>query len=146
MTIARRKLLGSLALVLWLSACSNASRDPVITVTDAWARPSPMAERAGAAYMLITNDGAADQLLSITTPLAAAVELHETKHADGMMAMSPLEALAIPANGQVELKPGGYHLMLVGLTRELQAGDTLTLTLKFEQTGELVVMAEVRDE
>jgi copper(I)-binding protein len=63
---------------------------------------------------------------------------------NGVMRMRPIEALDIPANGTVELKPGGTHVMLMELKQPLQAGAALELDLKFEKSGERKVMAEVR--
>jgi hypothetical protein len=106
-----------------------------------------MMERAGAAYLVISNDtNTADRLLSATAEVATSVELHETKMEGGLMSMSPVTAIEIPANGQVELKPGGYHLMLIGLTRELTVGESVTLVLTFEKAGEITVTANVQEE
>ncbi len=135
-----------LTLGVLLAGCAPAAATG-ITVTDAWARTSAMVDRAGAAYMVLHNGGTtADKLLSASSPAAATVEIHETTMVDGMMGMAPIEALEVPAGGQAELAPGGYHIMLIDLTQELKAGDTVELTLTFEQAGEVKVSAEVRDE
>ena len=62
-----------------------------------------------------------------------------------MMGMQKMDRLEIPAGGSVELKPGSYHIMLIDLTRELQAGEKIDLTLKFEKAGDVKVTAEVRE-
>ena len=117
-----------------------------IVVSDAWARTSPTPGTAGAAYMMITNDGSADdRLLSASSDIAMQVKLHETKDNNGVMEMSPADGITIPANGQAELKPGSYHMMLIGLKQELKAGEKITLTLNFEKAGAIAVTAEVRD-
>ena len=110
---------------LALAACSGSGGTTGgITVSDAWARTSPMMERAGAAYMVLQNSGAAeDKLLSVESDVAQTIELHETKESGGMMSMSPVPNIPVPANGQAELKPGGFHVMLIGLNRELKVGD-----------------------
>lgn len=134
------------ALAVLLAGCAP-SAQAGITVTDAWARPSAMLDRAGAVYMVLHNgSGATDRLLSATTPAAEVVEIHETTMVDGMMGMAPVAAVEVPAGSAMELKPGGYHIMLIGLTEELNVGDTLELTLTFEQAGEVKVTAEVRAE
>lgn len=134
------------ALGLLLAGCAP-SAQAGITVTDAWARTSAMMERAGAAYMVLHNgSGETDRLVSATTPAAAVVEIHETTMVDGMMGMAPVAAVEVPAGGQTDLKPGGYHIMLIDLTQELNVGDTIELTLTFEKAGEVKVTAEVRDE
>lgn len=132
---------------LLLAACGGGG-DSGITVNEPWARSSPMMERAGAAYMVLENSGSEDdKLVSVTTDVAMMAELHETKEVNGMMEMAPVSGgIVIPANGQAELKPGGYHIMLMGLNEELVAGDTFNLTLQFEKAGEVQITAEVRDE
>ena len=133
---------------LALAACGGSGGTTGgITVSDAWARPSPMMERAGAAYMVLQNNGAAeDKLLSVESDVAKTIELHETKESNGMMAMSPVPNVPVPAYGKAELKPGGYHVMLIGLTRELKVGDKVQLTLNFEKAGKIPVTAEVREQ
>jgi len=118
-----------------------------ITVSDAWARTSPMMERAGAAYMVLQNGGAVeDKLLSVESDVAQTIELHETKEMNGMMQMSPVPNIPVPAGGKAELKPGGLHVMLIGLTRELKAGDKVQLTLNFEKAGKVPVTVEVKEQ
>lgn len=151
-----------------LAACSGAGSDGGVEVADAWARPSPMVAGAGAAYMTITNDGSeADALLGAASDVATTVEVHETvtmeapAATDGMggmetpaptdgtggemMGMRPVERVEIPAGGTVKLEPGGYHVMLIGLTQELEVGSTIEITLTFEKAGEVTVEAEVRE-
>jgi copper(I)-binding protein len=100
----------------------------------------------GAAYMVIKNSGGApDKLLKAGCDVANSVELHQTEMKDNVVSMHPVESLDIPANGQVELKPGGYHIMLIGLKQGLKAGDKATLTLAFEKAGTITVEAEVRN-
>jgi len=74
-----------------------------------------------------------------------AVEIHETKMEGDVMRMAQVEGgIEVPAGGQVELKPGGYHVMLIGLTRDLAVGDTFPVTLEFASGNTLAVEAEVR--
>ena len=129
---------------VWIGLAACASAEP-ITVQGAWVRASPAMARAGAAYMLIENHTAEDdQLLSAATDVAATVELHESAESGGMMTMTPVSAIPVPANGQVELAPGGLHIMLIGLTRELVAGEDVTLSLTFEKAGLVTVTAPIR--
>ena len=98
-----------------------------------------------AAYVTIVNRGAApDALLSATADAAKSVELHETRNMSGMMMMEPVPKIVVPPGARVELKPGGYHLMLIGLTRALGPGQTVTLTLVFDRAGPVTARAEVR--
>ena len=140
-----------------------------IKVTEPWARASSMMAAAGAAYMKIENAGsAADALVGAASPAAKTVEVHETVAMEsempaasdgmgmespmpsegtdgGMMGMRPIARLEIPAGGSVELKPGSYHIMLIGLNQELKPGDKIEITLTFESAGEVTVTAEVRE-
>jgi copper(I)-binding protein len=146
----RRTLVVSVVLLaaMALAACGGSGGTTGgITVSDAWARPSPMMERAGAAYLVIQNNGAAeDRLLSVESDIAKTIELHETKESGGMMEMSPVPNIPVPAGGRTELKPGGLHVMLIGLNRELKAGDKVQLALNFEKAGKIPVTAEVREQ
>jgi len=123
-------------------ACSDSGAP---TIGGAWARPGAAGAQT-AAYLTITGAaGQADALLSASSPDAGTVELHEaTTDASGMMGMRPIDRLDIPAGETIELKPGGFHLMVMGLTRELAVGGTLELELVFERAGKVVVRAEVR--
>lgn len=118
-----------------------------VMVMDAFARASAVSTaKAGAVYMTLTNQGAVpDRLLKITTPAAASAGLHESAEKDGVASMRPVEALEIPAGGSVELKPGGYHVMLMGLKAPLKKGDMIMLQLNFEHAGLVDVMVHVGD-
>lgn len=95
--------------------------------------------------MTIANRGAeADAVASATSDAARIVELHEVKNEGGVMAMRPVPRLPLPAGGTLELKPGGYHVMLLGLTRPLHAGDTVKVTLTFEKSAPMTIEAAVR--
>jgi len=149
----------SLAVVLSLvvaslAACGGGGGS--ITVEGAWARNSPAMAGAGAAYMVIRNGGsAADALVGARSPVAAVGEIHQTvtmgspmpgaSGGGGMMGMVPVERIEVPAGGSVELKPGGYHIMLIQLKQELRVGDRIDITLKFGNAGEITVKAEVRE-
>ncbi len=140
-------IVAALVLVLSLAACSaSGGGTGKLTVTDAWARPSTGMAMAGAAYLTITNGtDQADALLKVSTAAATTPEIHETTEgASGMMAMHPVDRIAVPAGGTVKLEPGGYHIMLIGLTSDLVAGSTIQLTLTFEHAGDVTVTAEVR--
>lgn len=100
----------------------------------------------GAAYFTVTNNGAeADRLISATAPVAHVVEIHEVKDNNGVKEMRPLEhGLEIPAGETVMLAPGGYHIMMIGLTEDLNAGMSFELTLIFEKAGEVVITVPVQ--
>ena len=96
-------------------------------------------------YLTLQNAGETpDRLVGGKTPAASSVEVHESKLVDDVMRMEKLDGLEMPPNSSAELKPGGVHLMLMGLTRSLEEGDELELTLFFEQSGDLVLAVPVR--
>ncbi len=117
-----------------------------ITVTDAYARSSGMNARSGAAFMTIVNTGdEGDQLIAARTDAAKRAELHtHIKGEGGVMQMRRVEGgFSIPAHGEHQLARGGDHVMLMGLTRPLIDGESLTLTLVFEKAGEVSVEVPV---
>jgi copper(I)-binding protein len=146
------KRLAIIVIVLMLSvaltACggSSGTSGSSIFVSDAWVRNPPISDQPGAAYLVIQNNGAADRLLSVTSDIAQTIELHESMDSGGMMQMSPVPNIPIPANGKVELKPGGFHMMLIGLTRPVNTGDKVQLTLNFDKAGKIPVTAEVKEQ
>lgn len=106
-----------------------------------WARATPGGAKVAGGYVKITNTGsAADRLIGGTLPLAESVEVHEMTMTDGIMKMRHLEkGLEIPPGKSVELKPGGYHIMFMGLSRGLEAGKPVKGTLVFEKAGTVEV-------
>ena len=99
----------------------------------------------GAVYVTITNRSAEpDALVSATTDAATTVELHETVHEGGVMKMRPRPKFEVAGGGRLEMKPGGNHIMLLGLKRDLKPGDTVSVTVTFEKAGRMTVDAPVR--
>ncbi len=132
-----------------LAGCAAGGGGGGISIEGAWARPSPMEQGNGAVYMVIRNNGAEDDtLVAARADIAAVVEVHETVEMEGgMMGMRPVEGgIPIPAGGSAELKPGGYHIMLINMTGQLEPGTTIPVTLVFEKAGEIPIEAEVRAE
>ena len=130
-----------------------------ISSQNAWARPAKMMAgdaaqgnamqhggTTSAVYVTLTNPSeVSDRLFSPKTDVAHSVEIHETRMEGDVMRMQQVEGgIETPAGGQVELKPGGLHIMLIGLTRDLKVGDTFPVTLEFASGATLTVEAEVR--
>ena len=115
-----------------------------LSIDDVWARTGQPGQ-VSAAFMEVKNKGAADKLISANCDCAKATELHTMTMADGKMIMAQVPSMDVPANGELKLKPGGYHVMLINLTRPLAAGDTLPIKLKFEKAGEVTVQAKIKD-
>jgi 23S rRNA (adenine2503-C2)-methyltransferase len=116
-----------------------------VTVENPFARPSAGATGAGTAYLTIRNPGAADRLLSAQSPVAGRVELHDHIREGDVMKMRKVDAIPVPANGMAELKPGGLHVMLMGLHQPLKTGDSFALTLTFEKAGAVTIQVPVKD-
>lgn len=115
-----------------------------IKIDDAWARTGQSGQ-VSAAYMEIKNKGAADKIVSANCDCAKATELHDVKMVDGTMKMVQVDAIDLPANSEVKLKPGSFHIMLIGLNRPLVAGEKLPIKVKFEKAGEVTVDAKIKD-
>ncbi|MBK1703394.1 copper chaperone PCu(A)C [Halochromatium glycolicum] len=104
-----------------------------IEVQDAYVRAVPPGQPNSAAFMHLTNTSNRDRALVIgETDAAEVVELHTHKMEDGMMRMRQLEQIELPAGETVKLQPGGLHVMLIGLTEDLRAGDSIELHLGFD--------------
>ncbi|MFD1343762.1 copper chaperone PCu(A)C [Litorisediminicola beolgyonensis] len=133
----------ALAAVLTLAPLAVSAE---IRVEDAYARASSPVAKTGAAFMVLTNDGATDdRLVGVRTEAAERAELH-THIADpnGMMQMREIEGgIALAAGESHALQRGGDHVMLLGLTGPLEQGDDLTLVLEFEAAGELTIEVPV---
>jgi copper(I)-binding protein len=166
--LVRIGLLALTAIAL-LSACGGAAAPAAnptnpppmgLTITEVWARaavmttsgmqtPSSggmeMSKPTSAVYMKISGGGMADKLVKAETTVAESTELHTVKMKDGVMQMRPVEGgIDVPADGTVELKPGGFHVMLIGLTQDLKPGETFTVKLTFEKAGVKEVPVEIR--
>lgn len=123
-----------------LAAC--APRPAALRVTEARIVAPLGGQTETAAYLSIVNNGPADRLTAVSSPIAAAVEIHRTEAAGPMIAMRRLDALDVPAKATVTFAPGGLHLM-VFLKAALKPGDRAALTLQFANAGAVTVTARV---
>jgi copper(I)-binding protein len=131
-----------------VAADSSMPAKPEITVTGQWARQSPMATDMGAAYLTI-NTNIDDELVGamVDTSIAAMTQVHETVMGEGdSMKMQEVDKIEIVAGTPTELKPGGYHVMLMNLVKPLELGTEVSVTLKFAKAGDLVVTVPVLEE
>jgi len=131
-------------LALLLSAAAAAED---VAVKDAWVRGTVRGQSATGAFMtLVSSDGAV--LVAASSPVASVVELHRMVMEGNVMKMRAVPRLELPAGQRVELKPGGYHIMLMDLKQPLTIGETVPLTLTVEGLDKKLhtidVMAEVR--
>ena len=118
-----------------------------VTVTEAWVRGTVAGQKATGAYMQLKSTADAT-LVGAASPAAKVVEIHEMKMDGNVMKMRAVDKLALPAGKTIELRPGGYHVMLMDLAQPLNDGDTVPLTLTVEgkdgKTEMLQVSATVR--
>jgi copper(I)-binding protein len=116
-----------------------------IEIENAWTRATPPGARIAAGYMTIRNKSASpDHLISTTSPLAARVETHVHLHEGDVMRMRQVKGYELPANGSLELTPGGAHLMFVDIKRPFNEGEKIPVTLRFRRAGEKKVVLDVR--
>ena len=105
-----------------------------VAITDAWARATPGGAQAAAAYVTLKAP-AGDRLTGAKTPAAKLAELHSMTMDGGVMKMRQVEGIDLPPGQAVTLKPGGYHIMLTGLAKPLEQGQSFPLTLSFAKAG-----------
>jgi periplasmic copper chaperone A len=119
-----------------------------LTISGVWARPAGAGQNASAAYLTVKNAGnAADKLVSADCTVAGSTMLHEMTMEGGVMKMRMLmNGADIPAGGMLEFKPGGSHIMLMGLKKTLTEGQTIPVTLTFAKAGTVKVEAKVQKE
>ncbi|MCG5243285.1 copper chaperone PCu(A)C [Azospirillum doebereinerae] len=134
------------AALLALAALSGpALADGPVTVTAAWARAGAPTAKAGAAFLTVTNTGAEpDRLVSAQTPVADKAELHTHLMDNGVMKMRAVDSIDVAPGAPVTLKPGGLHVMLMGLKQPLTEGSRFPVTLTFDKAGAVTVEVTVQ--
>ncbi|MGA9768614.1 MAG: copper chaperone PCu(A)C [Blastocatellia bacterium] len=116
-----------------------------ITVRDAWIQEGPPSQKLTAAFMVIENQGELEtELVSARTDIANVVELHKMETVDEVMRMSKVDLISVPGEGRAELRPSGFHLMLIGLNKEIRQGDEVTVTLQFANSVQKTIRVPVR--
>jgi len=135
---------GLLALAAAMSTASaHEFKSGDLSIGHPYARPTAPSQPTGGGYLTLTSKGRADRLLSASTPIAREVQLHSMKMDGDVMRMREVDAIDVPADTLVELKPGGFHLMFVGLKEPLKVGQHFPLKLRFEKAGEVTVQINV---
>jgi copper(I)-binding protein len=134
---ARRALALAAALAIAVPAAAQ------VAVADPWVRGTVAGQKATGAFMQLKS--AADAtLVGAASPVAKIVEIHEMKMDGGVMKMSAIDKLPLPAGKAVDLKPGGYHVMLMDLTQELKEGQSVPMTLTVEDKAGKKTSVEVK--
>ena len=138
-------LVTAITLMTAVTAWAHDATVGSITITHPWSRATAKSQRTGVVYMELENGGATDDaLIAAASPSAEKVQLHTNiMSKDGVMMMRPVTSIAVPAHGEASLKPGGFHVMLIGLKSPLRAGSTIPLTLEFAHAGSTRVEVEV---
>lgn len=137
----KRRILLAAAFSLGLAASASAQA-PTVQVKDAWARATASTAKVGGVFMTLT--GGPDKVVSAASPVAETVELHETVRDGNVMRMRPVTALGVAPDTPTVLKPGSYHVMLIGLRKQLNKGDTFPMTLTFEKGKPVTVTVTVQ--
>ncbi|MCF6190352.1 MAG: copper chaperone PCu(A)C [Cocleimonas sp.] len=116
-----------------------------ISIDDPYVREVPPGQMTSASFLTLKNTSDKEvALIKVTSDVAKNVELHEHVHNDGMMQMRQVNKIVIPAKGKTSLKPGGFHIMLIGLTRKIKAGDIIEIELEFDNGETQTIKAEVK--
>ena len=131
-----------LLIILITSACGNSDG---IAILDAWARPGFRGDNS-AVYLTINNQtNQGDGLIGANSDVAGGAEIHlSSMDAAGTMTMERQDLVVIPAKDSIELAPGGLHIMLVILGKDLSVGDTFPVTLEFQRAGDITIEVEVK--
>jgi len=138
--------LGAVASLTASAAVAHGYRSGALSIQHPWSRETAVGQAVGGGFLTIANSGTRDDhLLSGTSPVAAEVQLHTMTMDGGVMRMRQVtDGIAVPAKGSVELKPGGYHIMFMGLRRQLRQGERFPVTLRFRRAGNVTVQFAVQ--
>ncbi|HEX8012164.1 MAG TPA: copper chaperone PCu(A)C [Casimicrobiaceae bacterium] len=138
--------IGAAALLAWLPSAGTAQEyrlDPFL-IERPIARATVPGAKSGAVFFTISNAGSTtDRLVRASVPVAAGVALHQMAVDEGMMKMRAVPSIELRPGARLELKPGGYHLMLLDLKGPLKAGEKFPVTLTFERAGGVTVPVQV---
>jgi copper(I)-binding protein len=126
-----------------LSLNTLAAAQTAPKVEAAWARPTVAGQSGGGGFLKITGGSTPDRLLSASAGIAKSTELHTMELDGNVMRMRAIDAIDVPAGQTVELKPGGRHVLFMGLKQTLKSGTSFPLTLRFEKAGEVKVDVKV---
>lgn len=116
-----------------------------LKIENPYARATVPGQKAAGGFMKIENKGTADQLIAASSPVAGEMQLHTMTMDGNVMKMREVKAIDVPANGTVELKPGGLHLMFMDIKSPLKAGEAVPVKLKFQKAGEVEIKVPVRE-
>jgi len=119
--------------------------DDGMKIKDAWTRPSSE-KMATALYFILDNSTElTDTLFQVDSDISEKIEIHETYTQDDMMGMRKINMIVIDGNSSFELKPGGYHIMVMKLKKDINEGDQINFILHFKRAGEIKIMATAKN-
>ena len=117
---------------------------PKINIENAWVRPAAKGMNSALYFDLKNTTGKPATLYKVSSSAAELVQIHETINKNGAMSMKEIKTLAVPANKTVQFAPGGYHVMLINLKKDLKAGSKVEFTFYIKKLGEVKVLALVK--
>jgi periplasmic copper chaperone A len=130
------------SVIIGFSSAAAVAQSSDVAITAAWARAMPGGAQTAAAYVTVTSPSD-DRLTGVSTPAAQEAQLHSMSMTNGVMQMRPVDGVDLPAGKEVTLKPGGYHIMLMGLAKPLTEGQSFPMTLTFAKAGAKEVTVSV---
>ena len=130
------------SIIVIIAGCS-ANHD--IQILDVWARPGLAEGNSGVFFIVENPSDEDDRILSASSDIATAVELHESTLINDVMKMEKQEYVLVPAGDEILFKPGGLHVMLIGLHKDLMVGDEFILTIQLEKNGEIPLDVVVKE-
>ena len=137
-----RILVFTLTIVVLIRSCAAPTTESM-EVQDAWTRPATRGGN-GAVYFTIRSS-AAEELVGVSSDVAEAVEMHESKMSGDVMEMRQVQAVPLGAGEEMIFEPGGLHVMLVNLRQDLNAGDEIDITLHFKNYHDIPLRVPVQD-
>ncbi|HEV3241245.1 MAG TPA: copper chaperone PCu(A)C [Casimicrobiaceae bacterium] len=133
-------------LVVRPALAAHEYRPDSLRIDHPFARATPPGARVGGVFLTVDNFGnTADRLVRASTPIAAGVALHQMALEGGLMKMRAVPSVEVMPGGRLELRPNGYHLMLLDLKQPLKAGERFPLSLTFEHAGTILISVWVED-
>ncbi len=137
--ITHRLIFAATLAFLSVPAAAHDYKVGALEITNPWTRATPATAQSGGGFLTVTNKGTApDRLIAARSTASAKVEVHEVRMENNVMKMRELEkGLEIPAGTTVMLKPGGYHIMFMGLKAPIAKDSQIPVTLVFEKAGSI---------
>jgi periplasmic copper chaperone A len=139
----RAVLFGSIGLVLGGGLPTSVVHAQEVTIKEPWVRGTVRGQKATGAFMQLTASESAS-LVAVESPVAGSVQIHEMKMENDIMKMRAIPKLDLPAGKAVDLKPGGYHMMLMDLKQPLKKGEAVPIVLRFEAKDKTFKTIEIK--